>query len=266
MAVPSNHRHYQTFKTQTQTTGSTSPSKQMPSESETYSLLTKCVAEFIAVLIFIFVGSTQAIVTNVDGVLHAAITHGVAIFVLVSCFAHISGGHVNPAVTIGLAAAGKIPPLDALLYVVSQLCGGTVGALFVRGVLSYEQYVSIQGGATLCAPETPWFQGLIAEVLTTMFLVQTVLTTAVDASTVLAPLAIGFTVLMDIMAVGAISGASMNPARSFGPNIVAMVFMHSKIASNFWTLHWIYYVGPIFGALLAAGLYRVFFTKGDRVV
>ncbi|KAK6018441.1 hypothetical protein OSTOST_15976 [Ostertagia ostertagi] len=82
----------------------------------------------------------------------------------------------------------------------------------------------------------------------------------------LAPLAIGFTVLMDIMAVGAISGASMNPARSFGPNIVAMIFMHDKIAANFWTNHWIYYIGPVFGAMLAAGLYRVFFSKGDRVM
>ncbi|PIO70621.1 transporter, major intrinsic protein family protein, partial [Teladorsagia circumcincta] len=197
------------FYTETQSTES--PPKKMPGEDEPYSVATRCVAELVAVMIFIFVGSCQA-VTNFDGVLHAAITHGVAIFILVSCFAHISetkssdcnqfsGGHVNPAVTVGIAAAGKIPPLEAVFYIISQLVGGVIGSLLTRSVLSGDQYVAIQGGATLCAPHTQWFQGLIAEILTTFFLVQTVLLTAVDSTTMLAPLAIGFTVLMDIMAV-----------------------------------------------------------------
>ncbi|KAK5973520.1 Major intrinsic protein domain containing protein [Trichostrongylus colubriformis] len=156
--------------------------------------------------------------------------------------------------------------MEAIFYIISQMVGAIAGSLVVRAVLSSVQYVAIQGGATLCAANTMWYQGLIAETLATFFLVQTVLLTAVDNTTVLAPLAIGFTVLMDIMAVGAISGASMNPARSFGPNIVATIFMHDKLAANFWSYHFIYYLGPVFGALLAVALYKVFFAKDERIV
>uniref|UniRef100_A0A0K0D1B7 Major intrinsic protein, Aquaporin-like protein n=1 Tax=Angiostrongylus cantonensis TaxID=6313 RepID=A0A0K0D1B7_ANGCA len=177
-----------------------------------------------------------------------------------------SGGHVNPAVTIGLTAAGKIPPLEAVLYIVAQLLGGVFGSLMVRSLLSYDQYVSIQGGATLCGMDVMWYQALIAEVLTTYLLMQTVLMTAVDSSTVLAPLAIGFTLIVDILAAGGISGASMNPGRSFGPNIVATIFMQDKLADRFWSYHWVYYLGPSLGALLAVGMYRLFFAKDQRLV
>ncbi|WKY11356.1 hypothetical protein Q1695_003150 [Nippostrongylus brasiliensis] len=101
---------------------------------EPYSLVGKCFAEFIAVMIFVIIGSFQAL-TEFDGVLHAALAHGIAIFVLVSCFAHISGGHVNPAVTFGIALAGKIKWLEAGLYIVAQLLGGLVGSLLVRLML-----------------------------------------------------------------------------------------------------------------------------------
>ncbi|KAJ1361315.1 hypothetical protein KIN20_020532 [Parelaphostrongylus tenuis] len=178
--------------------------------------------------------SLQAL-TTYDGVLHAALCHGVAIFVLASVFGHISGGHVNPAVTIGIAAAGKLPPLDAVLYIIAQLLGGVLGSLMVRVLLSYDQYVAIQGGATLVGSDVMWYQALIAEILTTYLLMQTILMTAVDESTVLAPLAIGFTLIIDILAAGSISGASMNPGRSFGPNIVATIFMQDKLADRFWS-------------------------------
>ncbi|XGW01243.1 hypothetical protein V3C99_013865 [Haemonchus contortus] len=233
-------------------------------DGKIYPLWARCAAEFLGVMMFVFVGSCQGL-TTYDGVLHAALTHGFCIFVNVATFAHISGAHVNPAVTVGIAAARKISPVEALFYIISQMCGAVVGGLWVRSVLSYPQYVAIQGGATLCAPQTAWYQGLIAEALCTYFLMQTIFMTAVDGTTVLAPLAIGSTVLMDIMAAGAISGASMNPARSFGPNIVASIFMHDKLAANFWTLHWIYYVGPILGALIAAGVYKMLFSKDDRL-
>ncbi|KIH54749.1 transporter, major intrinsic protein family protein [Ancylostoma duodenale] len=164
-----------------------------------YTIVTKCAAEFVAVMIFVTVGSLQAVHTG-DGVLHAALCHGIAIFILVSVFAHISGGHVNPAVTLGVAAAGKMRPIEAVFYVIAQLAGGLFGALIVRSILSYNQYVMIQGGATLCAEDIKWYQGLLAEIATTFLLVQTVLVTAVDGTTMLAPLAIGFTVLMDILA------------------------------------------------------------------
>ncbi|KAL6742134.1 hypothetical protein Aduo_015322 [Ancylostoma duodenale] len=205
-------------------------------------------------MMFVTIGSLQAL-TTYDGVIHAALSHGVAIFILVSVFAHISGGHVNPAVTIGVAAAAKMRPIEAVFYIVAQLAGGIIGALIVRVVLSYVQYVTIMGGATLCGEDVRWYQGLLAEIFTSFLLVQTVLITAVDGTTNFAPLAIGFTVLMDILAVGGISGASMNPARSFGPNLVASMFM-KDLPAGFWSQHWIYYIGPAVGALVAVGLYR----------
>ncbi|VDL86733.1 unnamed protein product, partial [Nippostrongylus brasiliensis] len=138
-----------------------------------------------------------------------------------------SGGHVNPAVTFGIALAGKIKWLEAGLYIVAQLLGGLVGSLLVRLWLTRESYVSIQGGATLCAANVTMFQVNVALHAEFGSLLQS----------------------------GGISGASMNPGRSFGPNVVATIFMHEELAENFWSHHWIYYVGPICGAALASGLY-----------
>uniref|UniRef100_A0A1I7XNH4 Aquaporin n=1 Tax=Heterorhabditis bacteriophora TaxID=37862 RepID=A0A1I7XNH4_HETBA len=99
----------------------------------------------------------QAVGTH-DGVLHAAFAHGVTIFVLASAFGGISGAHINPAVTIGIATIGKISPIHALMYILSQLAGGFVGALLVRAILSYKVYASIQAGATLCGMGIDWYQ------------------------------------------------------------------------------------------------------------
>ncbi|KHJ86100.1 aquaporin AqpM domain protein [Oesophagostomum dentatum] len=126
----------------------------------------------------------------------------------------------------------------------------------LEAILDYNQYVAIQAGATLCGVGIKWHQGFLAEIFTTYFLVQTVLVAAVDQGSMLAPLAIGFIVITDIIAAGSISGASMNPARSLGPNIVGSVFMSGKLADRFWSQHWIYYLGPAVGAVAAAGVYR----------
>ncbi|KAK6754043.1 hypothetical protein RB195_013192 [Necator americanus] len=241
------------------------PTMSSDAQQPTYSIISKCAAEFVALMVFVFVGSVQGL-TTYDGVLHAALCHGIAIFVLVAVFANVSGGHVNPAVTIGIAAAGKISPIEAVFYIIAQLAGGVLGAFIVRSILSYDNYVIIQGGATLCANGVQWYQALLAEIFATFLLVQTVLVTAVDGASNLAPLAIGFTVLMDILAVGGISGASMNPGRSFGPNIVASIFMSDQLADRFWSMHWVYYVGPAVGALVAVALYRVFFAREHRLL
>ncbi|KIH62051.1 transporter, major intrinsic protein family protein [Ancylostoma duodenale] len=153
---------------------SSAQEKSQKGNAKPYTIVTKCAAEFVAVMMFVTIGSLQAL-TTYDGVIHAALSHGVAIFILVSVFAHISGGHVNPAVTIGVAAAAKMRPIEAVFYIVAQLAGGIIGALIVRG--------------------------LLAEIFTSFLLVQTVLITAVDGTTNFAPLSIGFTVLMDILAV-----------------------------------------------------------------
>lgn len=245
-------------------------SKMVEDEKE-FSIYSKCAAEFIAVLLFVYIGSMQAAgVNGQDGVLHAAFAHGVAIFVLAATFGGVSGAHVNPAVTFGIALVGRISPIHAVCYVSSQLLGSIFGALLVRISLSYRTYSAIAAGATLCGRGIGWPEGLTAEIVTTYILVQTVLLCAVDTDkNRLAPLAIGFSLIIEILAAGAISGASMNPARSFGPNIMGQVFLKPENLDAlymFWNYHWIYYIGPVIGAFIAAGVYRLFFARDYRVL
>uniref|UniRef100_A0A8R1DLF2 Aquaporin n=1 Tax=Caenorhabditis japonica TaxID=281687 RepID=A0A8R1DLF2_CAEJA len=246
-------------------------SSQMIEDEKDHSIYSKCAAEFIAVMLFVYVGSMQAAGVSIhDGVLHAAFAHGIAIFVLAATFGGISGAHVNPAVTFGIAVVGRLNPIHAVCYVVSQLLGSVFGALLVRISLSYKSYSAIAAGATLCGKGITWQEGLTAEIVTTYILVQTVLMCAVDTEkNHLAPLAIGFSLIIDILGAGAISGASMNPARSFGPNIMGQLFLRSEhldVQYMFWNYHWIYYIGPLIGAFLAGGVYRVFFARDYRVL
>uniref|UniRef100_F1LBL7 Aquaporin-8 n=1 Tax=Ascaris suum TaxID=6253 RepID=F1LBL7_ASCSU len=183
-----------------------------------YKLANKLIAEFLGDLIFVFIGSSQALAQG--GILNAAIAHGFAIFILVSSLAHISGGHFNPAVTLSVALCGKMKAVHAVFYMMAQLFGGFCGSLLVRAMTSETQFHAIDGGTTTVGNAFMWYQGLIAEVMMTFLLTQTVVLTAVDTcSNTLAPFAIGSALVIDILAVGTVSGASMNPARSFGPSI-----------------------------------------------
>uniref|UniRef100_A0A0N5ASX0 Aquaporin n=1 Tax=Syphacia muris TaxID=451379 RepID=A0A0N5ASX0_9BILA len=228
-----------------------------------HSLICKLVAEFIGDLIFVFVGSSQALANN--GVINAAFAHGITIFVLVAALGHISGGHFNPAVTLAIALCGKIKIVHAVLYALAQLLGGFVGSLIVRAMVTQSQFNTILGGATLVGDDYHWYQGFIAEIMSTFFLAQSVLMTAVDTSSnILAPLAIGFTLTLDIFAVGPISGASMNPARSFGPAITSTIFGIGHSNSYIWRHHYIYWAGPVIGAAIAAFLFRTFFRRSSK--
>ncbi|CAD6193642.1 unnamed protein product [Caenorhabditis auriculariae] len=241
------------------------PKLRRVSVNREYSLLTKCFAEFIGDLTFVFIGCMQAVQIG-DGPTHAALAHGFTIFILVTAFGHISGGHFNPAVSWAIAGAGKMPIWHLPFYVASQLFGGFCGAMLVAAVLTPSQYDASDGGATLLATDTFWWKGLIAEALATFFLVHTILISAADSnSVILAPLAIGLTLSIDIYAVGEISSASMNPARSLGPNIAGSIFL-SKLPPNFWNFHYIYWAGPLAGSTAALCLYKVFEAREDRFV
>ncbi|KAK0407611.1 hypothetical protein QR680_003492 [Steinernema hermaphroditum] len=231
-------------------------------EDRPHSLMNKLIAEFVGDMIFVFVGSMSAL-SQQNSLIHAAFAHGITIFVLVASLGHVSGGHFNPAVTLAIALSRKINWKQVPFYWAAQLSGGFLGAIWVRAILSQGQFNLINGGATVLAEGYMWYQGLIAEFLLTFILAQTVLLTAVDVSSnVLAPLAIGLTLTLDIFAAGVISGASMNPARSFGPCLVAQIF-ESKNGS-LWAHHYIYWLGPFLGAALASGLHQLFFGRGKN--
>lgn len=217
-------------------------------------------AEFISTLLFVFAGVGSALAFNkltagaaLDpaGLVAVAIAHGLALFVTVSIAANISGGHVNPAVTFGLAVGGRITILTGIFYWVAQLVGSIVGSyllVFVTGGFAVPVH-SLAAGVGI-------FEGLVFEIIITFGLVYTVYATAVDPKKgslgTIAPLAIGLVVAANILAAGPFSGGSMNPARSFGP----------AVASGDFSGHWVYWVGPLIGGGLAGLVYTYSFLCG----
>jgi len=244
--------------------------------------LRACAAELVGVLLFVYIGSLSFIGGNRVNVTIPAFAHGFMIALLIIGLGHLSGGHFNPVVTLGIAIAREINPITAVMYVVSQLLGGFLGALLVRASLSFPAYLWINGGSTNMSFEfTTLGQAVLVEAVLTYVLVHTVLNAAVDSdgANVLAALGIGLAVLVDILAGGMVSGASMNPARSFGPAVVYSFFhtpnrtqpldalcgignkgcpLHHQ---NVWANHFVHWVGPILGAVIAAALYKLVFAK-----
>lgn len=228
-------------------------------------LLRCCIVEFIGLLIFVFIGTLQAGSGGQTPVLVAASAHGITIALLIASMGHISGGHFNPAVTFGVFISGHLSVLKALSYAAAQLLGGFCGSLLAGIVVHDRMWDTIGGGATIPVdPLMSWTQGIIVECLLTFLLVNSVLLSAIDNdSNWLAPFAIGLTVFVDILAGGSISGASMNPARSLGPAIVGS-FWPTTHGLSAWTLHSIYWIGPLAGAAIAALVYKSFLGQTER--
>ncbi|VDN58888.1 unnamed protein product [Dracunculus medinensis] len=190
-----------------------------------------------------------------ETIVNAALSHGITIFVLAASLGHISGGHFNPAVTLTVILCEKLKLTHGILYITAQLFGGFCGALLARAVSYESNFLAINGGATILSPNYGWYQGLVVEAITTFVLTQSVIMTAVDTSSnMLAPLAIG----LSTSSSGAISGASMNPARSLGPAFVSWMF--GVDSSLLWSYHFIYWIGPLIGALITSLLYRIIIT------
>ena len=205
------------------------------------------VAEFIGTFALVFFGCGTVALGNRD-VLGGAIAFGGAIAIGVYALGHISGAHFNPAVSIGLAVGRQFPWARVPGYIVAQALGAVVAALVLR--LTLDSGVSL--GVT--HPTGSDGQAFVWEVVMTFFLVFVVTAVATDARAVrsAAGLAIGGTIVLDALVGGPISGASMNPARSFGPALVA----------NDFTGLWIYLAAPVVGGVIAALIYL--FLREDK--
>jgi MIP family channel proteins len=210
--------------------------------------LRPCIAEFIGTFALIFVG-IGAIKTAGHDVLAVALAHGLTIAAFASATMHISGGQLNPAVTFGLVCGGHMTVPDAIRYWIAQLLGGTAAAFVCLGLFARD--VVVMGTPQLAIDLTP-AQGILVEAILTFFLVFVVHGTAVDErGRRIAGLAIGFTVTLDILFGGPLTGAAMNPARVFGP----------AVAANFWKAHYVYWIGPLLGGAAAGLVYRIFIER-----
>jgi aquaporin TIP len=212
----------------------------------------KVIGEFIGTFMFVFAVSMSVALTQV-GFFGIAIAQGLALGVIVSSFAHISGAHFNPAVTLGALLTRRIGPVLAVLYWLAQFGAAALGALVAKVLLPDQIHNSL--GAPTLAPQIDRWQGLLLEALLTFFLVWVVFATAMDSRGVfpaIAGLGIGLIVTVDILMAGPLTGAAMNPARTFGPELV----------QNHWTSSfWIWYAGPLLGGAIAALLYDGLFLS-----
>jgi MIP family channel proteins len=217
--------------------------------------LTKAlVAEFIGTFALIFLGAGSGVILGIEnspaGLVTVALAHGLTIVVFAYAYGHISGTHINPAVTLGLVAAGHFDAMRAVYYIVAQLLGGLVGAFALSFVLGGPVN---NLGATVVNYELTTIGGaFLLEMIGTFFLVNTVLNAAVSGrGGNLAPIAIGMTLAACIMFFGPITGTSLNPARTLGPAVAAGVYNDI----------WLYFVATILGGVLAGLLYRFFLEE-----
>jgi aquaporin NIP len=204
-------------------------------------MMKKCAAELLGTFGLVFAGTGAIIANDASGgaITHVGIslTFGLVVLAMIYTFGDISGAHLNPAVTLGFWAARRLPGRDVLPYVASQ----TVGALMASAVLRLLFPQSRFLGATL--PAGTDLQSFVFEIILTFFLMLTILNVSTGAKEkgITAGIAVGAVIALEALFAGPVSGASMNPARSFSPALVSGHFEHL----------WIYLVAPPLGACSA---------------
>jgi MIP family channel proteins len=224
-----------------------SPSKILESFAWRELTSSACIAEAIGTFILVFTGTGAVMVNQIS---QGAITHlgvscvfGAIVAALIYAFGHVSSAHFNPAVTLAFWQCGVFPSRKVLGYILAQCLGAITASVLLR--VSLGEIGTL--GATLPLQDN-WSQALILETILTFILMLVILGAGLDkrAPQGFAGLAIGMTVFIEAACMGPITGASMNPARSLGPAMIAHVWQH----------HWLYWVAPIAGAQLAVFCYR----------
>jgi MIP family channel proteins len=210
-------------------------------------------AEFIGTFALVFIGGgaimASDLAKNPAGITQIALAHGLILALMVTATMRVSG-HLNPAVTIGFLVTRRIEPIMAGVYVLAQILGAVLAAYALKHLFPIEVVTASRLGGQSIALDVSMTQAIVLEAIATFFLVFVVFGTAVDPK---APrvggFAIGLTVAADILAIGPLTGASMNPARSFGPAVASQIFEGQAV----------YWIGPIIGAIAAALLYDALF-------
>ncbi|MDX2065176.1 MAG: aquaporin [Fimbriimonadaceae bacterium] len=216
----------------------------------------KYIVEFVGTFALCFVGilAIAHLGEVPGGLLGIALAHGLVIVAFGTSAGAISGGHLNPSVTLGFLVTKRISLADAGLYIVSQLFGAVAGAFFAGAALPSRPDI-VKNGTPALGGGIPMSAGFIAEIIATFFLVWVIFGTAVEErSPKVGALMIGLTVTLDILAIGPITGAAMNPARWMGPALI------TGNLGDF-VLYW---VGPTVGAILAAVLWNGVLLSPDK--
>ena len=222
------------------------------------------IAEFVGTFALVFIGGGAIMMVqqtaDVSGLLQIALAHGLILALMVSATMNVSGGHLNPSVTIGLLVARRITPTLAGVHIVAQLLGALAAAWALKMTMPSGIFAAAQGGGQSIALDITAAQAIGLEAIATFFLMFVIYGTAVHANAPkIGGLSIGLTIAAGILAIGPLTGGSMNPARSFGPAVVSGVLAGQVV----------YWAGPILGAIVATlvwefGILRVDFRPAAR--
>lgn len=225
-----------------------------------YNRTQKLIAEFLGTFALTFFGPGAICAdqylrgTGGVGLFAIAAAHGLAIAIMVSALGHISGGHFNPAVTIGFWVTRRLNTVDVILYWVAQILGAIAAAFVLKTVVPEDTWRAVALGTPELARDFPRLAAMSLEAVATFFLVLMVFSTAVDERGTFKSVAgfpIGISILLGILAIGPFTGAAMNPARAFGP----------ALAASHWINQGVYWVGPLAGGFIAGLLYDSLYLK-----
>jgi MIP family channel proteins len=215
------------------------------------------IAEFVGTFALVFIGGgaimAAELTRNPAGITQVALAHGLILALMVTATMRISG-HLNPAVTIGFLAARRIEPVMAGVYIIAQLLAAVIAAYALKGLFPAAVAASTRLGGQSISLDVSIVQAIVLEAIATFFLVFVIFGTAVDPrAPKVGGFAIGLTIAADILAIGPLTGGSMNPARSFGPAVASGIFEGQAV----------YWIGPILGGLAAALLYQYVLIPHD---
>lgn len=215
------------------------------------SLLRRSLAEAVGTFALVFVGCGSVVSKFFPdanyGILGVAVAHAIVLAVMISATMSISGGHLNPAVTIGLLVARRATAKTAAAYIIAQLLAAVLAALLVKSLYPVGVTRPVSLGTPTIAGAISLPQAIGIEAVLTFFLVSAVFGTCVNpAAPKVGGFAVGLVLLFDMIVGGPLTGAAVNPARAFGPAVV----------SGQWVAHVVYWLGPLLGAVIAALLWE----------
>lgn len=231
-----------------------------------YRLPQKLAAEFIGTFAIVFIAAgaicadqyLRAAGQPSGGLLVSALAYGLAVAAMVSAFGHISGGHLNPAVTIGCWVTKRLGTFESVGYAIAQLLGAVAGAYTLSAILPESAWRPVSLGAPDLYSDFTRLHGMALEAALTFVVVLVAFATVIDARGAFrhaAGLPIGFAVAIGYLVGEPFTGAAMNPARAFGPALA--------LTPHHWQNHGVYWVGPLFGGVLAGVIYDRIFLRNQ---